>query len=251
MLWVIYYYKYDMKEDAINNEQFMRYSRQIFMDKVGVSGQKKIMNARVLVVGAGGLGSPVIQYLAAAGVGTLGIADFDEVELHNLNRQIIHTESSVGKLKTESAAEFVNAINSSVQIITIDEKLDPENIASLIQEYDIVVDGSDNFTTRYLINDACVALHKTLVYGSIFEFEGQVAVFNYNGSRQLRDLFPEVPNPEDIPDCDSNGVLGPLPGIVGTMMAMQVLKIITGLPVEVNQLTIIDTLNWNFMQIGF
>ena len=163
MLWVIYYYKYDMKEDAINNEQFMRYSRQIFMDKVGVSGQKKIMNARVLVVGAGGLGSPVIQYLAAAGVGTLGIADFDEVELHNLNRQIIHTESSVGKLKTESAAEFVNAINSSVQIITIDEKLDPENIASLIQEYDIVVDGSDNFTTRYLINDACVALHKTLV----------------------------------------------------------------------------------------
>lgn len=245
------YYNYYMKEYSITNEEFSRYSRQIFIEEIGVAGQRKIKNARVLIIGAGGLGSPVIQYLAAAGVGTIGIADFDRVELHNLNRQVVHTESNIGKLKTESAAAFVSAFNSSVKFLTINEKIEPENIQSIFQDYDLIVDGSDNFTTRYLVNDACVALSKTLVYGSIFGFEGQIAVFNYKGSKNLRNLFPEPPNQDDVPNCDKNGVLGPLPGIVGTMMAMQALKIITDLPVITNQLTIVDTLNWNFMKIGF
>lgn len=233
------------------NDVFKRYSRQIFIEEVGVEGQRKIGNAKVLVVGAGGLGSPVIQYLAAAGVGTLAVVDFDEVEIHNLNRQVIHRESTVGKSKTESAAGFIRDFNSHITFVPVCQKIDAENVQDVIRDYDIVVDGSDNFTTRYIVNDACVTLNKPLVYGSIFAFEGQVAVFNFQGSKNLRDLFPETPNPEDVPNCDRNGVLGPLPGIVGTMMSMQILKMITGLPIMTNQLTIVDTLNWNFMTITF
>ncbi|PRD56129.1 HesA/MoeB/ThiF family protein [Sphingobacterium gobiense] len=233
------------------DDVFSRYSRQIFIDEIGVVGQRKIGEAKVLVVGAGGLGSPVIQYLAAAGVGVLAVADFDEVELHNLNRQVIHRESTIGKSKTESAADFVKNFNSHITFIPICQKIDVENVQGIIHDYDIVVDGSDNFTTRYIVNDACVALNKPLIYGSIFAFEGQVAVFNYKGSKNLRDLYPEAPNPEDVPNCDRNGVLGPLPGIVGTMMSMQVLKMITDLPIVTNQLTIVDTWQWNFMTITF
>lgn len=233
------------------SDVFKRYSRQIFIEEIGVEGQRKIGKAKVLVVGAGGLGSPVIQYLAAAGVGALAVVDFDEVEVHNLNRQVIHRESTIGKSKTESAAGFIRDFNSDITFVPICQKIDVENAEALIRDYDIVVDGSDNFTTRYMVNDACVALGKPLVYGSIFAFEGQVAVFNFQGSKNLRDLFPEAPNPEDVPNCDRNGVLGPLPGIVGTMMAMQVLKMITDLPIVTNQLTIIDTWNWNFMTIAF
>ena len=233
------------------NDVFKRYSRQIFIEEIGVEGQRDIGNAKVLVVGAGGLGSPVIQYLAAAGVGTLAVVDFDDVEIHNLNRQVIHRESTVGQPKTESAADFIRDFNSHITFIPICQKVDRENVQDLIRDYDIVVDGSDNFTTRYIVNDACVVLNKPLVYGSIFAFEGQVTVFNFRGSKNLRDLFPEAPNPEDVPNCDRHGVLGPLPGIVGTMMAMQVLKMITGLPIVINQLTIVDTLNWKFMTITF
>lgn len=233
------------------NDVFKRYSRQIFIEAIGVGGQRKIGKAKVLVVGAGGLGSPVIQYLAAAGVGTLAVVDFDKVEIHNLNRQVIHRESTVGKLKTESAAGFVRDFNSQITFVPICQKIDEENVQDLIRDYDIVVDGSDNFNTRYIVNDACVALNKPLIYGSIFAFEGQVAVFNFQGSKNLRNLFPEPPNFEDVPNCDRNGVLGPLPGIVGTMMAMQVLKMITGLPMETNQLTIFDTLRWHFMTVTF
>ncbi|MBD1433674.1 HesA/MoeB/ThiF family protein [Sphingobacterium sp. DN00404] len=233
------------------NDVFKRYSRQIFIEEIGVDGQRKIGNAKVLVIGAGGLGSPVIQYLAAAGIGTLAVVDFDDVEIHNLNRQVIHRESTVGKSKTESAAGFIRDFNSHITFVPVCQKIDAENVQDVIRDYDIVVDGSDNFTTRYIVNDACVALNKPLVYGSIFAFEGQVAVFNFQGSKNLRDLFPQAPNPEDVPNCDRNGVLGPLPGIVGTMMAMQVLKMVTGLPIETNQLTIIDTLNWRFMTVAF
>src|SRR5690606_23773319 len=233
------------------NDVFKRYSRQIFIGEIGVEGQRNISNVKGLVVGAGGLGSPVIQYLAAAGVGRLAVVDFDEVEIHNLNRQVIHRESTIGKPKTESAASFIRDFNSHITFIPICQKIDKENVRDLIRDYDIVVDGSDNFTARYIVNDACVALNKPLVYGSIFAFEGQVAVFNFQGSKNLRDLFPEAPNPQDVPNCDRNGVLGPLPGIVGTMMAMQVLKMITGLSIITNQLTIVDTLNWNFMTITF
>lgn len=234
------------KEDT-----FARYSRQIFMEEVGLEGQRKIINSKVLVIGAGGLGSPVIQYLAAAGVGNLGVADFDEVEVHNLNRQIIHTENTVGISKVKSAELFVNTLNHQVKFIGIAEKIDPSNAEKILSSYDIIVDGSDNFTTRYLINDTCVKLGKPLVYGSILGFSGQTAVFNYKQSKNLRDLFPEPPFDEDIPDCDSLGVLGALPGIIGSMMTMQTLKIITDLPVSVNQLTLVDVMSWRFQTVDF
>ncbi|ASK32767.1 thiamine biosynthesis protein ThiF [Chryseobacterium sp. T16E-39] len=234
-----------------SEKMFSRYSRQIFIDEIGTSGQRKILNAKVLVVGAGGLGSPVIQYLAAAGVGKLGIADFDFVELHNLNRQVIHNEKSIGFSKVKSAISFVENLNHHVNVVPIEEKIIPSNIEKIISEYDIVVDGSDNFTTRYLINDTCVKLEKPLVYGSILGFSGQVAIFNYNRSKNLRDIFPESPSEENLPDCDSLGVLGSLPGIVGSMMAHLTLKIITDLPLNINQLTLIDTLEWRFQTIDF
>lgn len=230
---------------------FKRYSRQIFIEEIGLEGQKKIMASKVLVIGAGGLGSPVIQYLAAAGIGTIGIADFDQVELHNLNRQIIHTENEVGTLKIKSAEKFVNNLNHQVKVISIEQKIDASNVTEILSQYDIIVDGSDNFSTRYLVNDTCVALNKTLVYGSILGFSGQVAVFNHQGSKNLRDIFPEPPFDEEMPDCDSLGVLGALPGIVGSMMALQTLKLITDLPVQLNLLTLIDTLNWRFQTLEF
>ena len=230
---------------------FKRYSRQVFIEEIGVIGQRKIMAAKVLVVGAGGLGSPVIQYLAASGIGTLAVMDFDRLELHNLNRQVIHHEAQVGNAKVDSAADFVGRLNSTIRFIPLDEKITAGNAEMLLSGFDIVVDGSDNFTTRYIVNDACVALGTPLVYGSIFGFEGQVAVFNYQGSKHLRHIFPEAPPPEEVPNCDSNGVLGPLPGIVGSMMAMQVLKMVTGLPVNTDTLTVIDTYHSRFDHISF
>ncbi|MDR6921638.1 MULTISPECIES: HesA/MoeB/ThiF family protein [Chryseobacterium] len=234
------------KEDV-----FARYSRQIFIEEIGLDGQKKIQAAKVLIIGAGGLGSPVIQYLAAAGIGMLGVADFDEVELHNLNRQVIHNEHTVGMPKTKSAAKFVENLNHQVKCIEIEEKINEFNAGKILDPYDIIIDGSDNFSTRYLVNDTCIQLKKTLVYGSIFGFSGQVAVFNHNGSKNLRDLFPEPPFDEDIPDCDRLGVLGALPGIIGSMMAMEALKIIAHLPVNLNQLTLVDTLGWRFQTVDF
>lgn len=236
-----------MKQEDI----FKRYSRQIFIDEIGLEGQKKIMASKVLVIGAGGLGSPVIQYLAAAGVGNLGIVDFDRVELHNLNRQTIHNENGVGEYKVKSAEKFVQNLNHQVKVVAIEEKINVSNVSEILSQYNVMIDGSDNFSTRYLVNDACVALGKTLVYGSILGFSGQVAVFNHKGSKNLRDLFPDPPFDEDVPDCDSLGVLGALPGIVGSMMALQTLKIITELPVTLNQLTLIDTLNWRFETLDF
>ncbi len=234
-----------------NEDIFARYSRQIFIEEIGLEGQRKIMNSKVLVIGAGGLGSPVIQYLAAAGIGTLGVVDFDEVELHNLNRQIIHNEHSVGISKVKSAETFVKNLNHQVKFIGFGDKIEDENIEEIISHFDIVVDGSDNFKTRYLINDTCVKLRKPLVYGSILGFSGQVAIFNCKGSKNLRDIFPEPPSNENLPDCDSLGVLGALPGIVGSMMANLTLKLITDLPLNTNQLTLIDTLNWTFQNIEF
>lgn len=233
----------------MDNTDFTRYSRQIFMEEIGVEGQRKLASAKVLIVGAGGLGSPVIQYLLAAGVGTLAVADHDTVEWHNLNRQIIHTEATVGRPKVESAHLFAQRFNSKVEFVPIPDKMTHENLRSIMPMYDIVVDASDNFTTRYLINDVCVALGKPLVYGSILGFEGQVAVFNLRGSKHLRDLFPEIP--KTTMDCDKNGVLGALPGVVGSLMAMNVLKIITDLKVSTNELLIINLLDWRFMSIEF
>ncbi|WP_156307748.1 HesA/MoeB/ThiF family protein [Sphingobacterium endophyticum] len=230
---------------------FKRYSRQIFMEEVSIEGQRKINTAKVLIIGAGGLGSPVIQYLAAAGVGKLGVVDFDDLEIHNLNRQVIHQEKFIGQPKVESARNFIDEFNSSIEFIPIHEKLVATNIQDLFEGYDLIVDCSDNFDTRYLINDFCVKLKIPLVYGSIFSFEGQVAIFNYKGSKSLRDLFPEAPKDEDIQNCDQFGVLGALPGIVGSMMAMLALKVIIELPVQSNLLTIIDCYEWKFTQIKF
>lgn len=230
---------------------FKRYSRQIFMEEVSIEGQRKINVAKVLIIGAGGLGSPVIQYLAAAGVGKLGVVDFDDLEIHNLNRQVIHQEKFIGKPKVESARNFIAEFNTSIEFIPIHEKLDAMNIQDIFEGYNLIVDCSDNFDTRYLINDFCVKFKIPLVYGSIFSFEGQVAIFNYKGSKSLRDLFPEAPKDEDIQNCDQFGVLGALPGIVGSMMAMLALKVIIELPVQSNLLTIIDCYEWKFTQIKF
>lgn len=230
---------------------FKRYSRQIFMEEVSIEGQRKINAAKVLIIGAGGLGSPVIQYLAAAGVGKLGVVDFDNLEIHNLNRQVIHQEKFIGKPKVESARNFIAEFNTSIEFIPIHEKLDAMNIQDIFEGYDLIVDCSDNFDTRYLINDFCVKFKIPLVYGSIFSFEGQVAIFNYKGSKSLRDLFPEAPKDEDIQNCDQFGVLGALPGIVGSMMAMLALKVIIELPVQSNLLTMIDCYEWKFTQIKF
>ena len=230
---------------------FIRYSRQIFIEEIGIEGQSKLNKAKVLVVGAGGLGSPVIQYLAAAGVGNIALIDFDILELHNLNRQIIHNEKNVGRAKVASAQEFVKALNSTIHFEPMKQKLTAANCEAIIQGHEIVVDCSDNFATRFQINDACVKLHKPLVYGSIFKNSGQIAVFNYQGSKNLRQLFPEAPNEENSPDCDRFGVLGALPGIVGSMMAMHTLQIILNLKVMKNQMLIMDTETWNFNKINF
>lgn len=234
-----------------HHSAFDRYSRQIFIEEIGTEGQQKIMAAKVLVIGAGGLGSPVLLYLAAAGVGNIGIVDFDHVEIHNLNRQVIHNEKRVKLDKVQSASTYIHELNSSINVISLVTQINAENVDTIIAAYDVVVDGSDNFSTRYIVNDACARTQKVLVYGSIFAFEGQMAVFNYKGSKQLRDLFPEPPHPEDVPTCDQYGVLGPLPGIIGSMMAMQVLKIITDLPVDSNKLTLVDTYHWRFTTIAF
>ncbi|OWP79818.1 HesA/MoeB/ThiF family protein [Flavobacterium oreochromis] len=223
---------------------YLRYSKHLLVPEIGEVGQLKIKNAKVLVIGAGGLGCPILQYLCTAGVGTLGVVDFDTVALHNLHRQILYTEADIDLPKVVQAKSVLEKLNPLIEIQVFKEKLTIENASQLFENFDIIVDGCDNFTTRYLVNDTCVNLGKPLVYGSIFRFEGQLAVFNHQGSKQLRDIFPESPNPEDVPDCSLNGVLSSLPGIIGTMMAQETLKMIVGLPVLTNQLLIYNTLSW-------
>lgn len=235
----------------IDIQDFLRYSRQMQLPEIGESGQLKIKQARVLVIGAGGLGCPILQYLTAVGVGNIGIVDFDKVELHNLHRQILYTENHVGQLKVSTAKSILENVNPHITIQSFKEKLTLENATEIITNFDIIVDGTDNFTTRYIINDSCVALNKPLIYGSIFKFEGQVAVFNNKGSKNLRDLFPQPPNPEDVPNCSVNGVLGTLPGIIGTLMAQEVLKLILELHTLENELILFDTLNLNFKKLKF
>jgi len=232
-------------------QEFLRYNRQTILPEIGDEGQEKLKKARVLVIGAGGLGCPVLQYISTAGVGFIAIMDFDTIEIHNLHRQILYTENEIGKQKALVAKEVVSKLNPLIKVIAISEKLNLENASKIFQQYDIVVDGSDNFATRYLVNDTCVAFNKPLIYGSILKFEGQLAVFNHNGSKNLRDLFPEMPDPKDVPNCNLNGVLGTLPGIIGTMMAHETLKVILDLPTLQNELVIFNTLNWNFTKLNF
>jgi len=223
----------------------------MLLPEVGESGQLKLKNAKVLVIGAGGLGCPILQYLATSGVGTIGIVDFDKVELHNLHRQILYIENHIETPKATTAKTVLEVLNPNIEIRAFEEKLTIENAESILSAFDIILDGCDNFTTRYLVNDACIKLGKPLVYGSILKFEGQMAVFNHNGSKNLRDLFPEPPNPEDVPSCSVNGVLGSLPGIIGTMMAHETLKLIMDLPTLKNELVLFNTLDWNYIKLKF
>ena len=232
-------------------KEFLRYNRQTILPEIGDEGQEKLKKARVLVIGAGGLGCPILQYIATAGVGCIGIMDFDTIEIHNLHRQILYTESEIGQEKAVVAKNVVSKLNPLITVEAILEKLTSENALKIIQQYDIVIDGSDNFTTRYLVNDTCVELQKPLIYGSILKFEGQIAVFNHNGTKNLRDLFPEMPNPKDVPNCSLNGVLGTLPGIIGTMMAHETLKLILELPTLKNELVLFNTLNYSFTKLNF
>jgi adenylyltransferase/sulfurtransferase len=211
-----------------------RYQRQIILPEFGTEGQQKLMNAKVLVIGAGGLGCPALQYLAAAGVGTLGIVDDDVVALHNLHRQVLYSVNDIGKSKAETAARILNQLNPEIKISSYDERLTNANTLDIFNDYDLIIDGTDNFSTRYMINDACVLLNKPLVYGAISQFEGQVAVFNYttNENEQAvnyRDIFPHPPKENEVLNCAEAGVLGVLPGIIGTMMANEAIKYFTGI----------------------
>jgi molybdopterin/thiamine biosynthesis adenylyltransferase/rhodanese-related sulfurtransferase len=212
----------------LSKEQMARYARQIALPQVGEEGQQRILDARVLCVGAGGLGSPTALYLAAAGVGTLGIIDNDKADLSNLQRQILHNETVVGRSKVDSARETLGRLNSEVQVRTYDTRLDSSNVMDIFKDYDIVVDGTDNFPTRYLINDACVFLGIPNVHGSIFHFDGQCTVFHHDGGPCYRCLYPEPPPPELAPSCAEAGVLGAICGVVGTMQAVEVMKLIIG-----------------------
>lgn len=232
-------------------QEFLRYNRQTMLPEIGDEGQEKLKKARVLIIGAGGLGCPILQYIATAGVGYIGIMDFDTIEIHNLHRQILYTEDKIGQQKAIVAKDVVSKLNPLIEVAAITEKLTLENASEVINQYYIIVDGSDNFTTRYLVNDTCVQLNKPLVYGSILRFEGQIAVFNHNESKNLRDLFPEMPDPKDVPNCNLNGVLGTLPGIIGNMMAHETLKLILELPTLKNEIIIFNTLKWNFTKLNF
>ncbi len=232
------------------DEQIERYSRHIILPEVGGSGQQKMLEARVLLLGAGGLGSPAAYYLAAAGIGNLGIVDFDQVDLSNLQRQIIHSTERIGMLKTESAKKTIQALNPDVNVTLYNEKMDSSNIMSLIKDYDYVVDGSDNFPTRYLVNDACVMKNKTLIHGSIYRFEGQVTVFKPDDGPCYRCLYPEPPPPGMVPNCQEGGVLGVLAGVIGNLQVVEVLKLILGIGKPlVGKLLIYDALNTEFRSL--
>lgn len=212
----------------LTNEEIKRYARHLSLDEVGEDGQQKLKAAKVLVVGAGGLGCPVLQYLSAAGIGTIGIIDGDIVEQSNLQRQVLYSVNDVGSSKAEVAAKKLVAQNPLITIVSHSVYLTPINALEILSGYDLVIDGSDNFATRYLVNDACVILNKILVFGSIYKFEGQISVFNYLHGPTYRCLYPDPPRAGEVPNCAEIGVLGVLPGICGTLMANEALKIILG-----------------------
>ena len=234
----------------LSKEEIERYSRHLIMPEVGVDGQKKLKNASILLIGAGGLGSPLGLYLGAAGVGRLGVVDFDKVDYTNLQRQIIHTTADVGRPKLQSARESIAAINPYVQVDGYETALTSENALKIIEPYDIVIDGTDNFPTRYLVNDACVLLGKPNVYGSIFRFEGQASVFHYEGGPCYRCLYPDPPPPGLVPSCAEGGVLGILPGIIGIIQATEAVKIIIGQGETLsNRLLLFDALGMKFREM--
>ena len=234
---------------ALTPYQVRRYSRHIIMPQVGSAGQRALLDAKVLVVGAGGLGSPIAVYLALAGVGTLGIVEFDEVDVTNLQRQILHTDADVGKSKAQSAKETLLAYNKDVDVILHETPLTSENAMDIIPDYDVIVNGADNFATRYLVNDASYLAGKPLVDGSILLFDGQATVF-LPGKGCYRCLFPEPPPPGEVPSCAEAGVLGMLPGMVGTIQATETVKLIMGIGTSLSgRLLLIDALDMEFRTV--
>ena len=235
---------------SLSNDEILRYSRHLIMPEVGMEGQLKLKAAKVLCIGAGGLGSPLALYLAAAGVGTIGIVDFDVVDFTNLQRQIIHSTADVGRKKLDSAEDKIKAMNPNVNVVRFDTRLSSANALELFRDFDIIVDGTDNFPTRYLVNDACVLTGKPNVYGSIFRFEGQVSVFATEDGPCYRCLYPEPPPPGLVPSCAEGGVLGILPGLVGVMQATEAIKLIlgSGEPL-VGRLLLVDALAMKFREL--
>ena len=238
------------KVASLSNEEILRYSRHLIMPEVGMEGQLKLKQARVLCIGAGGLGSPLALYLGAAGVGTLGIVDFDVVDFTNLQRQVIHGTSDVGRKKLDSAADTLREINPNIEIRKFETRLSSANALELFREFDIITDGTDNFPTRYLVNDACVLTGKPNVYGSIFRFEGQASVFATKEGPCYRCLYPEPPPPGLVPSCAEGGVLGILPGLVGVIQATETIKLIlgSGEPL-IGRLLLIDALSMRFREL--
>jgi sulfur-carrier protein adenylyltransferase/sulfurtransferase len=234
----------------LSNDEILRYSRHLIMPEVGMEGQQKLKAARVLCIGAGGLGSPLALYLTAAGVGTLGIVDFDVVDYTNLQRQIIHSTADVGRKKLDSAAEKLKGINPFLNLRTFETKLTSENALELFRDFDIIADGTDNFPTRYLVNDACVLTGKPNVYGSIFRFEGQASVFATEQGPCYRCLYPEPPPPGLVPSCAEGGVLGILPGLVGVIQATETIKLILGQGEPlIGRLLLVDALGMTFREL--
>ena len=236
--------------DELTVDEVRRYSRHLIIPDVGMSGQKRLKNAKVLCVGAGGLGSPSLMYLAAAGVGTLGIVEFDVVDESNLQRQIIHGQSDIGRPKAESARDSVLEINPYVQVNLHGERLDSSNVMELFSQYDLIVDGTDNFATRYLVNDACVLLNKPYVWGSIYRFDGQASVFWAEQGPCYRCLYPEPPPPGMVPSCAEGGVLGVLCASIGSIQVNEAIKLITGIgETLLGRLMIYDALEMTYRQV--
>jgi sulfur-carrier protein adenylyltransferase/sulfurtransferase len=240
----------DQPAVALSKEEILRYSRHLIMPEVGMEGQLKLKQAKVLCIGTGGLGAPVGLYLAAAGVGRIGLVDFDAVDSTNLQRQILFSTQDVGRPKIEAASERLHGLNPDIQIDPIEARLTSENALEILKDYDVVVDGTDNFPTRYLVNDACVLLGKPNVYGSIFRFEGQVTIFGHPGGPCYRCLYPEPPPPGLVPSCAEGGVLGVLPGIVGAIQAAEALKLILGKGEPlIGRLLLFDALAMRFREL--
>ena len=236
---------------SLSHEEVLRYSRHLILPEVGAAGQAKLKNARVLLVGAGGLGSPAALYLAAAGVGTLGVVDADRVDASNLQRQVLHGTSDVGRPKTASAADRLREINPHVEVETFPERLTSVNGLDMLRPFDVVVDGSDNFPTRYLVNDACVLLGKPDIYGAIFRFDGQASVFGSPGGPCYRCLFADPPPPDLVPSCAEAGVLGVLPGIIGSIQAAEAIKLILGIGESLaGRLLLFDALKLEFRELA-
>jgi molybdopterin/thiamine biosynthesis adenylyltransferase/rhodanese-related sulfurtransferase len=225
----------------IRNTDFSRYQRQMILPQIGGNGQEKLRKAKVIVIGAGGLGSPVLMYLAAAGIGTIGVIEYDKVDLSNLHRQILYNTSDIGKNKIEVTTQRLNRINPGINLIPYNEQLSKNNVLEIIKDYDVVIDGSDNFPTRFMVNDATVILDKPLVFGAAYQFIGQASVFNYKNGPTYRCVFPEQPKAGEMPSCSTGGVIGPLPGIIGSIQANETIKII---------LDIGESLSGRFLQIN-